>query len=407
MTDADFIVCGAGPAGSTASQYLAEKGHSVLLLDKDDFPRDKACGGGLCPHILEFDHVKENLEEFLESVCYRGMIFSPSLEHSIDHHSKTPLFYNIRRKVFDHALVTFAQESGAELKKSHVREVSEDAEKVTVTLADGTQLTAKGVVGAAGPYDPAGRYLREQHGLPPLWGEDEIGTILVHEFDVPRDFIDEAYGEERTAIIHLQTAGLLKGGYGYGWVFSKNDVLNIGWGGFKKEMKGVDRKQLFKDYLDVLKKAGFAPEELELDTFRGAPLPLRGTIPKTYYNRILIAGDAAGFVSPISGEGIYYAMDSGRLAAQALDRASFSNDFTAESLSEYQRLWHDAWGRDISILKIFANRLMAWPEAIIRYGMKDEVLRQYLVDIFISTQSAYELKSKVVSRVVRNFLLRN
>ena len=116
MTDADFIVCGAGPGGSTASQYLAEKGHSVLLLDKDDFPRDKACGGGLCPHILEFDHVKENLDQFLESVCYRGMIFSPSLKHSIDHRSKTPLFYNIRRKVFDHELVKFAQESGAELK---------------------------------------------------------------------------------------------------------------------------------------------------------------------------------------------------------------------------------------------------------------------------------------------------
>ena len=351
--------------------------------------------------------MKENLDQFLESVCYRGMIFSPSLKHSIDHRSKTPLFYNIRRKVFDHELVKFAQESGAELKRSHVREVTEDNEKVTVTLADGTELTAKGVVGATGPYDPAVKYLREKYGLPKAWGENEIGTILVQEFDVPRDFIDDAYGEERTSFIHLQTAGLLKGDYGYGWVFSKNDVLNIGWGGFKKDMKKVDRKQLFIDYLNVLKKDGFAPEDLELETFKGAPLPLKGTIPKSYYNRMLIVGDAAGFVSPISEEGIYYAMDSGRLAAQVLDRASSSNDFSRQSLSEYQRLWKASWGRDISILKIFANRLMAWPEALIRYGMKDEVLKQHLVDIFISTRSAYDLKTKVASRVVRNFLLRN
>ena len=77
----------------------------------------------------------------------------------------------------------------------------------------------------------------------------------MHEFDVPRDFIDDVYGEERTAIIHLQTAGLLQGGgYGYGWVFSKNDVLNIGYGGFKKDMKNANMKQLFTGYLNVLKK---------------------------------------------------------------------------------------------------------------------------------------------------------
>ncbi len=408
MTDADFIVCGAGPAGSTAAKFLSEKGHSVLLLDKDEFPRDKPCGGGLCPHILEFDYVKENLDDFLESLCTRGMIYSPSLNHSIDHSSDTPLFYNIRRKIFDHQLVKFAIESGAEFRKSLVKGITEDSEKATVTLNDGTELTAKAVVGATGPYDPIAKYIREKTGLASTWGEDEIGTILVHEFDVPRDFIDDAYGEERKAIIHLQTAGLLQGGgYGYGWVFSKNDVLNIGYGGFKKDMKNANMKQLFTNYLNVLKKDGYFPEDLELDTFKGAPLPLKGSIKKTYYNRLLIAGDSAGFVSPISGEGIYYAMDAGRMAAGVLDHSSSTNDFSARSLSNYQKQWYHAWGKDLFILKIFANRLMAWPEAIIRYGMKDELLKKYLVDIFISTQSAYNLKTKISGRVIRNFLLRH
>ena len=102
-----------------------------------------------------------------------------------------------------------------------------------------------------------------------------------------------------------------------------------------------------------------------------------------------------------------FSVGLGRIAAQVLDRALSSNDLSTKSLSEYQRLWKGAWGKDITILKLFANRLMAWPEALIRYGMKDEVLKRHLVDIFISTKSANALKMKVASRVVRNFLLRN
>lgn len=405
MTDADFIVCGAGPAGATAAHGLAEKGHSVLLFDKDDFPRDKACGGGLCPHIMDFPYVRETMDDYVESLCTRGKIYSPSLQKSIDYKSESPLFYNIRRKRFDHQLVKFAQEKGAELKKTHIRQVAESSDMVTVTTTDGSEYTAHALVGATGPYDPAGKYVRERTNQKSAWGENEIGTILVHEFPVSRSFIDDVYGEERLAIIHLLTAGLLDGGYGYGWVFSKNDVLNIGYGGFKKDMKNVDRREIFRKYLDVLRKDGYFPEDLELDQFKGAPLPLKGSIKTTYYNRMLISGDAAGFVSPITGEGIFFAMDSGRIAADVLHKASTSGNFTAQALSRYQKEWRLAWGRDLTILNLFANRLMAWPEAIIRYGMKDEVLKKYLVDIFISTASAYKLKTKIVTRVIRNFLL--
>jgi len=405
MADSDFIVCGAGPAGSTAAKFLAEKDHHVLLLDKDDFPRDKACGGGLCPHILEFDHVRESIDDYLESHCTRGMIFSPSLKNHIDHKSDSPLFYNIRRKVFDHRLVQFAREAGAEIRKVHVKEVKEDSNGITVSAADGSEFSAKAVIGATGPYDHVGRIIRRQHGLPEAWNDKEIGTILVHEFDVGKGFIDEVYGEERLAIIYLQTAGLLHGGYGFGWIFSKNSVLNIGYGGFKQDMKRVDIRKTFEDYIAILKMAGLAPEEMKVERYSGAPLPLNGAVARTYHNRMLIAGDAAGFVSPISGEGIYYAMDSGRIAAEVLDNASRKNDFSSEALSKYQTKWYRAWGRDLKILRFFAGRLMAWPETLIRYGIKDEVLKKYLVDIFISTESAYKLRAKVAARVVRNRIL--
>lgn len=406
MTDADFIINGAGPAGATAARYLADYGYSVIMIDKDDFPRDKACGGGLCPHILDFDYIRESIDEYLDGVCTRGMIFSPSLENSIDHRSETPLFYNIRRKKFDLTLVKFAQEKGAELKKAQVKSVQETPEEATVVLTDGTELTAHAIIGATGPYDEVAKYLRDSHGLPSLWQDNEIGTILVNEFDVGSDFIDDVYGEERKALIHLKTANLLDGGYGYGWVFSKTNVINIGFGGFKRDMKRVNMRDTFAAYINVLRKDGYVPEDLKLEKFKGAPLPLDGFVKMTYYNRMLIAGDAAGFVSPISGEGIFYAMDSGRIAADILHLAHEKHNYTSEVLSEYQKIWYDAWGKDISILRLFADRLMAWPEALIRFGMKDEVLKKYLVDIFISTRSAYDLRFKVGGRVMKNFLLR-
>ena len=74
-----------------------------MLLDKSKFPKDKACGGGLCEHITEFEHILEKIEEddppnaFLESICMRGKIISPSYEFTTDYLSETPLFYNIRR----------------------------------------------------------------------------------------------------------------------------------------------------------------------------------------------------------------------------------------------------------------------------------------------------------------------
>ena len=98
--DYDVIVVGAGPSGSTVAKFLSEKGVKVLLIDKDKFPRDKPCGGGLCEHITEFDYIRERIEknpsDFLESICIRSKIVSPSAKHTNDYLSKTPLFYNIR-----------------------------------------------------------------------------------------------------------------------------------------------------------------------------------------------------------------------------------------------------------------------------------------------------------------------
>ena len=119
MNHFDVVVEGAGPAGATAAYYLALQGKKVALVDRAKFPRDKACGGGLCVHIEEFDHIVSNWDDFLESKCLRGIVYGPDFT-PVDYVSEKPFFYNIRRLKFDNTLVQYAVEKGATLSLIHI-----------------------------------------------------------------------------------------------------------------------------------------------------------------------------------------------------------------------------------------------------------------------------------------------
>ena len=122
-------------------------------------------------------------------------------------------------------------------------------------------------------------------------------------------------------------------------------------------------------------------------------------------DRLIIVGDAAGFVSPLTGEGIHYAVDSGKIAAETINNAFEKGDFTAQTLKEYQDTWMKKWGKDLFALKFFQKRLMAWPEAIVRYGSKDEKLKELFVGIFVGSVSASKIKNKLILRIIRDFFL--
>ena len=401
----DVIVVGAGPSGSTVAKFLSEKGVKVLLIDKDKFPRDKPCGGGLCEHITEFDYIREKIEKnpsyFLESICIRSKIVSPSAKHTTDYLSETPLFYNIRRKKFDHALVQFAINAGAEfLENCKVKEVFTTQEKAVVELANNKEFSCKVIVGAGGTYDVAANYLRKKEGLKKKRGK-YIGMAVVEEFKVGEEFIDGAYGKERTSMINLKHANL----NGYAWVFSKHDVLNIGFGGFNDEMKKIDIKKEFKNYLDFLKMSGYLPKWVKSKKLIGSPLPFIGNIKKTYTDRIILVGDAAGFVSPLTGEGIHYAIDSGKIASEVISKALEKEDFSAQSLKTYQHIWMKKWGKDLEGLRFFHWLLMRCPEKFVKYGSKDEKLKKISVDLFIGNMNTSRIKCKIVSRMIIDFFV--
>lgn len=396
----DVAVCGAGPSGSTAARFLAENGYNVLLIDKDRFPRDKCCGGCLRPTITEFQFLKKILDETVETKCYHARIYNEKLDY-IDYALDEPMKYDMRRINFDYALVKASVDAGAELcENTKVKNVKVSSENVTVRT-DKDEIVCQAVIGAGGMLDPVARYLRRREGLPENWSKDEIGFVFAKEYEVDESFISDNYGKEMTTHIHLKPKGI----YGYGWTFPKRQHLNVGFGAFWSDIEKIDVHDTFDYYLNILKKSSLFPKGIEKGRVKGALLPLRGPIRKTYSERILIVGDAAGFVSPISGDGIYYAIDSGRLSAQVLSKCLERNDLSSDSLSAYQDAWRKKWGGELKTLCYFADRMFQSLDRYINYARKDRVLTNHIFKLYTQSFNPTAMKLKIGARVLRDFLL--
>jgi flavin-dependent dehydrogenase len=221
------------------------------------------------------------------------------------------------------------------------------------------------------------------------------------EYDVAEDFILDRFGSENTSYFHLKPKNL----YGYAWIFPKKKALNVGLGAFWKDIKRINIKQEFSDYFGILKKKGLIPENLIPQKPKGGQIPLRGAIEKSFSDRILLIGDAAGFVSPIGGDGIYYGMCSGMIASKVVNYAAEHDSFTKDTLKRYQDEWTLQWGEDLKSLCFFADKLFARTEQIIRYAGKDELLRKRCVELYTGECRASKMKLKFTSRMARDILL--
>jgi geranylgeranyl reductase family protein len=284
----DALVVGAGPAGSTTAYRLARAGARVCLIDRARFPRDKPCGGGLTLRAVRqlpfpVDPVVEDTVDRLElGVGYRRRFCK---------RSEQPLVLMTQRRRLDAFLVEQAIEAGVEFR---------DGVKATAVGADGSvaaggeRLAADVVVGADGANGVTARSL----GLPP----HEHGVALegnVGYEHVPRDrFLGRAVIE----------VGVVAGGYA--WVFPKGDHVNVGVGGWQRE--GPHLRERLSELC-----AAFDVDESRVRDLRGHRLPMRGATRRPVSGRAALVGDAAGLVDPLSGDGMYEAFVSGRLAAEA------------------------------------------------------------------------------------------
>ncbi|TMG02032.1 MAG: NAD(P)/FAD-dependent oxidoreductase [Chloroflexi bacterium] len=322
MATYDAVVAGAGPAGSTAARLLAERGASVLLLDKQRFPRDKPCGGGVTLRAAAVQDI--DLSPVIERTIY-GARFSLRLGESFDRTYAKPLTYMTQRCRLDAHLAEKAAGAGAEFHDGEsMRSVQADGLAGEQTSPSARPEALEGPRGATTPRSPkrpkptpitigtshstynarvligadgANGVTARAAGLNPH-SEEAVALEgnLPFSPDIPEDWRE---------YVGIDLGGLAGG---YGWVFPKSEHLNTGVGAWKYATFTLRPK-----LTQLCIRYGFDASRLE--NLRGHHLPLRTAHSPIAIGPIALVGDAAGLIDPLSGEGIHMAFASGRLAA--------------------------------------------------------------------------------------------
>ena len=323
---ADVVVVGAGPAGSSAAWHLAQTGLDVAVLEKAEFPREKVCGDGLTPRGVKALRDMDVDTSSPGWVRRRGLrvhgggrvaeVDWPRLEAWPDHG-----LVRTRREL-DALLADHAVDAGARLTTGTT---------VTEPLLDdaGCVLGVRGEIGD--DRDPvvwraplvvsaeglSGR-LAKSLGL--LRRTDRPLGVAVRQYVRSRrsddDYLDIAF--DLTA--DGPTRDCMPG---YGWIFGMGDgTANVGYGLLDtRRGTGADRKAILRRWLDTFPAEDGLGEDDAVSPLRGAGLPMALSRGPAYTRGLLLAGDAAGTVNPCNGEGISYALESGRMAAEAVAAA--------------------------------------------------------------------------------------
>jgi geranylgeranyl reductase family protein len=309
----DLLIIGSGPAGSAAATIAAQAGLRVALIDKSTFPRDKLCGGGItgrsARYLSEIFGAPTSDDLFLPSHQFRLTYAGRKIGGQED----APTLYMTMRRAYDAMLHARARAAGAEV-FAPVRITDIDIATPAVTLADGRVLRGHLLIGADGANSATARALFGR-----AFDPNEIGFGLEVELD--RDLT-----ADNTTEIDLGAAT-----WGYGWVFPKTESITLGVGGI--HMRNPDMKAHFRNYLAI-----HAPELADNAKIKckGAFLPFGDFRKVAGRGPVLLAGDAAGLVDPITGEGIAWAMRSGQFAGEAAIEALTSGQPKA-ALAAYQR----------------------------------------------------------------------
>jgi geranylgeranyl reductase family protein len=317
MESFDVLVVGAGPAGSTAAYRLATEGARVLLADKATFPRDKPCGGGLTMRaVRQLPFPVDPVVEDRTTRVRLGLDFTRRIERHMDE----PLVLMTQRKRLDAYLVEQAVRAGAEFRDGvKVSDLAVEEGGVQAQVG-GSRVAATHALFADGANGISARAIGLDDGR-------DYGVAL--EANVPFGVVSEA---EYRGLLCLELANVPGG---YGWVFPKGDHVNVGVGGWERE-----GPRLREHLMRFCREYGIP--ESSLEDVRGYRLPLVHARARLAKGRVALLGDAAGLVDPLSGDGIYEAFLSARLAAKAVlagDLESYDRDLRRTLSSQLAAAW--------------------------------------------------------------------
>jgi menaquinone-9 beta-reductase len=398
----DAIVVGAGPGGSAAAHGLSAHGLDVLLLDRAHFPRDKTCGDGLTPRALR----SLNQLGILAEVAERGWpVEAYTVVAPHGHTTRAPITAEpgalvIPRLELDQMLVRHAMRGGAHFEGGvSVERIEPTRGRVRVHAADGHAFEARAAVVATG----AATAVLLRSGIL----SRQPRTVLA-----ARAYFEDLQQEVARAF-QLRFDGVPLPGYG--WIFPVNrTVANVGLA-FLPGRRSATARQAFERFAPRL--APWLAGGRRGGPLKGYPIRTDFLRAQTSAGRVLLVGEAAGLVNPLTGEGIDYALESGLLAARHLASVLQTGDLSPERRHEYDALLHarfdkifrfGEWIRDwcssppaLNVLVAMANSRPELRQLLTSIALGEREPRGYGPATMLARLMVYLARTSVLSHIPR------
>ena len=394
----DIAIVGGGPAGAMAGINLIGSGLRVVILDRSRFPRLKPCGGGISCRVFKRFRYLETVLRSVPTHFVSTVMFESPYGAVAEIKAPQPLYAMVRRVEFDHALLDHCKLGGIDVRESMtVSRIALNEDGVNLTCSSGEEFVADLVIGA----DGVNSAVAVQTQLRGPWHASQLaidGTeeSLLFDVNVRQDTMYIYYG--------------MHGGYGYGYVFPKTCHVNFGVGYSldycKRNISDKPYDQHLR-FLEQLQQVGVISGKSQRQNFHAYVLPWAGPMEKISANRVLLAGDAAGFVNGFTAEGIYYAMLSGEHAGKTALEAVKSRNFSAKFLRRYDAACETEVGRELRNSIMIQKRLLSNHKlihSIVRIASRNQAMRTLLTRFVVGELSYEETKKRAMVEALPGYL---
>lgn len=357
----DVAIVGSGPAGSTAAHVLGSHGIRVLLVEKATLPRHKTCGGGIVYRAIQ--QIPAEINGCIEKKCYIAEVNVLDINKKFSTKRSNPIVTMTMRENFDFSLLSIARHKGVIIEHNcEVADVAIQTDCVKLQTNRG-DFFAKFVIAADGALSTIAKKMNWDHS-----------HLLIPALECEVSVSDDTF--ERFSHASRFDFGMIPDGYA--WVFPKKRHLSIGVLSMRRGAANLN--ELFIKYLQAI-----GINHIDKIERHGYIIPVRPRTPPFARERVLLTGDAAGFADPVTAEGISFAIQSGRIAAQAILDGKFDALRTMKLYDaeiERQILPELQSGSMLAVLLYEHPRLRA-----LIFKLYGEKLTEIMTDIFMGEKT--------------------